>query len=188
VVVGADRQAGLWQVLDERLLVDRSPYARVYEQDLRLPGGQVINNFVQVDLPPYVMVFALLDDGCVPFVRQYRQSVGDFMLELPAGHIEDGEEPLAAAQRELREEAGIAASEWRFLGKFVMDANRRCGWGYFYLAQGVQQVALPDPGDLGEMTIERLTLGEMRNLWAGGALVNAPTTLCIGLALNALQC
>jgi ADP-ribose pyrophosphatase len=187
-VVGVDKQAASWQVLDERLLVDRSPYARVSEQDLLLPGGQVINNFLQVDLPAYVMVLALLDDGCVPFVRQYRQAVGDFLLELPAGHIEDGEEALAAAQRELREETGVVASEWRFLGKYIMDANRRCGWGFFYLARGAQQIARPDPGDLGEMTVQLRTLHEMRDLLSAGTLVSGPTALCLGLALNALQC
>lgn len=181
-----DKQAGSWRVLDERLLVDRSPYACVSEQDLLLPGGQVINNFVQVDLPPYVMVLALLDDGCVPFVRQYRQAVGDFLLELPAGHIEAGEEAHVAAQRELREEAGAVAPDWRFLGKYVMDANRRCGWGYFYLARGAQQIAPPNPGDLGEMTVQLRALGEMRDLLSAGTLVSGPTALCIGLALNAL--
>jgi ADP-ribose pyrophosphatase len=187
-VGGVDKQARSWQVLDERLLVDRSPYARISEQDLLLPNGQVITNFVQVDLPPYVMVLALLDDGCVPFVRQYRQAVGDFLLELPAGHVEDGEEPLVAARRELREEAGVVASDWHFLGKYVMDANRRCGWGFFYLARGAQQIAAPDPGDLGEMTVQLRTLDEMRDLLAAGTLVSGPTALCLGLALNALQC
>jgi 8-oxo-dGTP pyrophosphatase MutT (NUDIX family) len=182
------KQVGSWQILNERLLVDRSPYARVSEQDLLLPNGQIINNFVQVDLPPYVMVLALLDNGCVPFVRQYRQAVGDFLLELPAGHIENGEEALAAAQRELREEAGVVAAEWHFLGKYVMDANRCCGWGFFYLARGAQQIAAPDPGDLGEMTVQLRTLDEMRVLLSAGTLVSGPTALCIGLALNALQC
>ena len=179
---------GSWQVLDERLVIDRWPYARVYEQDLQLPDGATINNFVLVDLSPFVMVFALLDDGTVPLVQQFRQSVGDLMIELPAGHIEEGEEPLAAAVRELREEAGIAAEDWQFLGKFVMDANRRCGWGHFFLARGARQIAPPDPGDLGEITLKMMPINDLRSLWASGTLVNAPTTLCIGLALNALQC
>jgi 8-oxo-dGTP pyrophosphatase MutT (NUDIX family) len=182
----ADRET-IWQVLERRLLVDRTPYARIFDEDVRLPDGQVIKDFVHVELPDFVIVFACLEDGRVPFVRQYRQAVGADTLELPAGHIEDGEEALNAAQRELREEAGVEASTWQFLGKYIMDANRGCGWAYIYLAQGARLTVLPDSGDLGEMTLHLLPLDEVRRVWAAGELVSAPTALAVSLALHRLE-
>ncbi len=176
-----------WQVLERHLLVDRSPFARIYGDDVRLPDGQVISDFIHVELPDFVIVFACLEDGRVPFVRQYRQAVRAYTLELPAGRTEEGEESLIAAQRELREEAGAEASTWQFLGKYVMDANRGCGWAHVYLAQGARLILPPDPRDLGEMTLHVLSLDEVRRAWAAGELVSAPTALAVSLALDRLE-
>lgn len=177
-----------WQVIARRLVVDRSPWLRVYDEDVRLPDGMIITNFTRVEQPPFIMIFALREDGRVGLVRQYRQAVGDYILELPAGHIEDDEEPLAAAQRELREEVGLEARNWQFLSRFVMDVNRECGWGCAYLAQGAYQAAVePLHGDLGDLTIHFLPLEEVHRIWAAGEFVSAATSLAIGLALNALR-
>ncbi len=176
-----------WQVLERRLLVDRSPYACIYDEDVQLPDGQVIRNFVNVELPDFVIVFARLEDGRVPFVRQYRQAARAYTLELPAGHIEPGEEALSAAQRELREEAGVEASVWRFLGKYVMDANRGCGWAHMYLAEQARLALPPDSGDLGELTLHLLPLDEARHALDAGELISAPTALAVSLALRALE-
>jgi ADP-ribose pyrophosphatase len=176
-----------WEVLDRRLVADRSPFAQVYDEDVRLPSGEVIANWLRVELPPFIIAFALLEDGTVPLVRQYRQAVRAWTLELPAGHLEAGEDPMAAAQRELREEAGVAADHWQFLGKYIMDANRDCGWCYAYLATGARQSTAPDAGDVGEMTVHWLTLDDLRKRWQWGEFVSAPTSLAIGLALNRLS-
>lgn len=175
-----------WQILERRLVADRSPFVRMYDVEVRLPDGSTVSDFVRVEIRPYVMAFALLKDGRVPMVRQYRLSVEGYMLELPAGLIEPGEESLVAAKRELREEAGVEAADWQFLGKYVMDANKECGWGYMYLAQDAERVALPDHGDLGEMTLHLHDLDDLRRMLAAGELVSGPTALCMGLALNKL--
>src|SRR5262249_31311595 len=59
---------------------------------------------------------ALDDGGRVCLLRQYRYVGGGWLWELPAGKLEPGEPPLATAQRELTEEAGVSASHWESLG------------------------------------------------------------------------
>ena len=179
--------ASAWQTLDRRLLVDRSPFARIFEEDVQIDDETIIRNFVHVELPDFVITFMVTPDNRVALVRQYRQGTGGYTLELPAGHIEAGEDQLLAAQRELREETGFEAASWQFLGKYIMDANRHCGYAYAYLAQDAQQVAKPDHGDLGDLTVEMLSLDEIRQHWTSGELVSAPTSLCVGLALEALR-
>ena len=76
----------------------------------------------------------------VYLVRQYRHPIGRYLLELPAGGLEPGEEPLAAAKRELREEVGLEAREWTSLGSFFSSpgfANERL---HAFLARGLVRV------------------------------------------------
>ncbi|MHB0978474.1 MAG: NUDIX hydrolase [Thermoleophilia bacterium] len=65
-----------------------------------------------------VVVAAVDAVGRVVLARQYRHAVGGSLLELPAGGLEPGESPPETARRELREEAGLAASNWTSLGSF----------------------------------------------------------------------
>jgi len=167
--------------------VDRSPYARIYDEDVQLPNGETVTNFTRVELPSFVIMVVLMEDGTVPFVYQYRQGVRDFTLELPAGRLEQDEDPLAAAKRELLEETGVEASDWQHLGKFVLDPNRQCGWAYTYLARAGRKVAPPNHGDLGELTVNFLPFDDMRQRWLRGEFINAPVTMCIGLAVAILN-
>jgi len=70
-----------------------------------------------VDHPGSTAIVAV-HDGAVVLVRQLREPARKSLLELPAGTLEDGEEPLASAQRELAEEVGLHGGSWRELGGF----------------------------------------------------------------------
>jgi ADP-ribose pyrophosphatase len=72
-----------------------------------------------------VAILAVNDQNEVGFLRQYRAPFDSFIFEVPAGTLDvEGEEPLAAAKRELREELGCEASRWRQLGRFTVSP----GW------------------------------------------------------------
>jgi ADP-ribose pyrophosphatase len=71
-----------------------------------------------VEHPSAVAVVAVDDEGYVALVRQLREPARKRLLELPAGTAEPGEEPLATAKRELREECGLTGGEWRELAAF----------------------------------------------------------------------
>jgi len=82
---------------------------------VRLPnGGTGTREFVVH--PGAALVVPVLEDGRFVLERQYRYPVRRVMLEFPAGKIDAGESSLATAQRELREEAGYAATTWKTLG------------------------------------------------------------------------
>ncbi|GAB3646343.1 NUDIX domain-containing protein [Ramlibacter alkalitolerans] len=88
-------------------------FLHVVRETVRLPdGGSATREYVLH--PGAVAIVALLDDGRLVLERQYRHPTAKVMIEIPAGKLDAGEEPLACAQRELLEETGYVAREWAF--------------------------------------------------------------------------
>lgn len=87
---------------------------KVRKDRVRLPdGGEATREYFRH--PGAVVIIPLLDDGRVLLERQYRYPNDQVFVELPAGKIDIGEDPLRCAQRELREETGYTASDWQFV-------------------------------------------------------------------------
>ena len=95
----------------------RGPIFELIHERLVLPSGRT-QELVVVDHSGAVGVVPVLEDGRLLLVRQYRHATGDWLLEIPAGRREQGEEPLHAAQRELEEETGHRARTWQRLRSF----------------------------------------------------------------------
>ncbi|HEY8829069.1 MAG TPA: NUDIX hydrolase, partial [Candidatus Limnocylindria bacterium] len=105
-----------WRVLAKRLVLERPPWLTVGEQDVELPDGTVLKDFNWIATRPFAIVVPLLDGDRTILVRSFKLGVGAISLSLPAGYLEDAEEPLDGAKRELREETGHVAPEWVPLG------------------------------------------------------------------------
>jgi ADP-ribose pyrophosphatase len=84
---------------------------------VRLPNDAVAELEI-VHHPGGAAVVALDDQNQVCLLRQFRHAANGWLWELPAGKIDNKEQPLATAQRELEEEAGVTAGEWRSLGDY----------------------------------------------------------------------
>ncbi|ODT68136.1 MAG: NUDIX hydrolase [Nitrosomonadales bacterium SCN 54-20] len=86
----------------------------VYQDHARLPDGKVkIREYIAH--PGAVVIIPLLDNGELVLERQFRYPLHRDFYELPAGKIDSGEDPLVCAQRELLEETGYTAKNWRYL-------------------------------------------------------------------------
>jgi ADP-ribose pyrophosphatase len=103
-----------------------------------------------------VAIVAVDRDETVTLVRQARPAVGTHVLELPAGGIEPGEEPLAAARRELREETGLHGGEWHEASAFFTTPGFCDERMHVFVATGVE------PGDASPEDGEDLELVRVR--------------------------
>ena len=177
-----------WQTLASRPLLDRAPWLTVWEEDVRLANGLVIEGYVRSRGRDYAMVFAVLAGGGVPLVRQYKQGTGRDSYDLPAGYLDSPDEPpLAAAQRELREETGLVAEHWQELGRLVVDINRGPDRAYIYLAlnahlDGPKEL---DPGEAIELSYH--TPAELRDMVRRGEINSMASVAGIMLALDVLR-
>ena len=95
-------------------VVYEGSFLKVRRDRVRLPdGSETAREYFRH--PGAVVIIPLLDDGKVLLERQYRYPNDRVFIELPAGKLENGEDPLLCAQRELREETGYSATDWRFI-------------------------------------------------------------------------
>ena len=92
-----------------------------------------------VEHPGAVAIVAVDGEGCVTLVRQLREATRVRLLELPAGTAEEGEEPLETARRELQEECGLTAGEWRELAAFWTTPGFCRERMHLFAAEGVEQ-------------------------------------------------
>lgn len=89
-------------------------FLKIQRDRIRLPDGrEALREFIRH--PGAVVILPLFDDGSVLLERQFRYPANRVFLEFPAGKIDPGEDPLLCAQRELKEETGYTAKDWRFL-------------------------------------------------------------------------
>lgn len=132
---------------DTHLEETRRSGARVYDGallDVRrdtvtLPdGGTAIREYIVH--PGAVLIVPVLPDGMLVVERQHRYPLNRVFVEFPAGKVDPGETPLATARRELREEAGYAASAWNRLGLIHPVVSYSTEAIELYVAEGLTHV------------------------------------------------
>lgn len=179
--------------------VDRPPVSRetafrgavwdVRRDTFEMAGERLTREVV--DHPGAVAVLALDEQERVVLIRQYRHPVAMLEWELPAGLLDvDGEDPLAAARRELGEESDLVAGEWSLLVDYLSSPGGTSEALRVYLARGLGDVPVDErferEGEEAHLEHARVPLEEVREAVLEGRVHNA--TLVVGvLAACALR-
>lgn len=132
--------------------------------------------------PGSAVIVPVHDDGTVALVRQYRHPAVRYLLEVPAGTLNDGERPEAGAARELEEELGLIAEQLEKLSEFFVSPGFLEEKMWVYLATGLSEgKAQPDEDEV--LDVVRLPIGDALEMITSGEIQDAKTI--IGLILAA---
>lgn len=142
-----------WKTISRRIACQPNRFLSLEIHEIELPNGQRIDDWPWVVTPDYVNVLARTAEGKFICFRQNKYAVDGVSLAPVGGYVDEGEEPLAAAKRELLEESGYEAPTWQALGSYPVDANRGAGVAHLFLALDAIRVRSPESGDLEEQEL-----------------------------------
>lgn len=174
-----------WKRLSSEKIYE-TPYFTLRSDRLRLPDGAIKDPYYVLERPDAAIVFPLTDDGEVVLVRQYRPPLERLELGLPAGLVEPGEKPEAAARRELAEETGYSGGEWEELVALASSPSLKDNWAYLFLARGVGRLGEQNLDEFERLDIVRVPLDEVPGLVYAGKIINSSGVAATMLALDRL--
>ena len=150
--------------------------------DRVIANGHETNREI-VDKGGAVAIVALKEDGKVVMVRQWRIAVEEALLEIPAGLMEPGEDPLACAKRELEEETGYQAESWSLMAQFYPSAGFCNEYVYIYLARFLTP-GKTHPDETENIQVLEYDLDQLFAMIETGEIHDGKTVAGISLAKN----
>lgn len=174
-----------WKVLKSEYLL-QNEWLAVRADLCEMPDGRLIDPYYIVESGSYVNIVPVTDRGEILFVRLYRHGLGQTMLETPGGLIDAGESARVAAKRELLEETGCDCIELQRVGSGAPDPARLSCQAFYYLATGVQRIAMPKWDENEEMELLTLPIAQVKQKLFAGEFLDSVQQSALFFALHAL--
>ena len=172
---------GGWPKLMSKRVVPLSRWADIVEREIEFTPGDEPQTYHAVGQCDYIGMLALTPDGKIPLVRQYRHPAVRYLLETPAGTLDEGERPEDGAARELQEELGLVAGRMEKLSEFFVSPGfcEEKMWVFLAteLTEGRQQ---PDEDEV--LDVVRLPIDEALEMISSGEIQDAKTIIALILA------
>jgi 8-oxo-dGTP pyrophosphatase MutT (NUDIX family) len=147
--------------------IEKRSMRRLAEPD-RAPA-----DFFVIDSASWVNIVALTQDDEVVLVEQWRHAVGHPTIEIPGGGIDDGEDPLGGAKRELIEETGYASNDWVALGAIEPNPAIHSNRCFMFLAKNAEKIREPKFDDNEHCRVSLMKFAEYERLIASGGVTHA---------------
>ena len=172
IMEDAISEKGKWKVLKSEYLF-RRPWLTVRRDCVELPDGRQNPEFYVLEYPDWVNVIAITEDGKFVMERQYRHGLGKTCFEIPAGVIEEGEDPLDAAKRELMEETGYGEGKWRKIMTVSGNSSTTDNLSHCYVAEGVRNISGQHLDSTEDLQIVLLDTAQVKDLMVNDQIKQA---------------
>jgi ADP-ribose pyrophosphatase len=176
-----------WKTLSRKKILEFSQFLSIESHRVQLPDGEIIEDWPWIVIPSAVIVLAQTTDQLFLCFRQTKYAVEGTTLATVGGMIEEDEDPLSAARRELLEETGCRAEEWVELGSYWLDPNRGIARMHLFLARQASKVAEPDSDDLEDQQLISMTREGLETALLNGEFKVLAWVTTISLALKYLE-
>lgn len=164
-------------IASERIFTGRVISLKV--DDVTLPNGEVGKREI-VNHPGAVAVIAVTADNKLLVVEQYRKALERSIIEIPAGKLEPGEEPVVTARRELEEETGYSCGELTYIQTFATSPGFADEVIHLYLARDLTLLKNAAPLDEDEFVeLMAITIEEAEQMMADGRIFDAKTAFAV---------
>ncbi|GCD81980.1 ADP-ribose pyrophosphatase [Parageobacillus thermoglucosidasius] len=152
---------------------------QLYVEDVQLPNGKTSKREV-IKHPGAVAIIPITKEGKLVLVRQYRKALERVLVEIPAGKLEKGEEPLATAHRELEEETGYRARSLCHIASFYTSPGFADELIHLYVAEGLTKIKNAASLDEDEFVdILEVTLEEALEMFEKREIYDAKTAYAL---------
>jgi ADP-ribose pyrophosphatase len=167
--------------------ISKHPYFTARVDTCEMPDGKIVDAYYVVELPVSVCALAITKEGGALMVRQYRHPIGETIIELPGGFVDEGEDPAIAIGRELLEETGHEFSSIEYVGKVAANPGLLTGYTILYLAQGGKKVAGQSLDRNEEIEILLMPLEDVHAMLSGNEVLQALHVSCLFYAFQKLD-
>ena len=175
-----------WKILSSEYLFN-DLWFKVRKDICETQEGKIINPYYVYEFPEWATAFALTVDNKVIMVRQYRHPVGEVIIELPGGCVDDTDKDYRTAiARELLEETGYTFDTYESLGKISANPSTNTNWMHMFLARGGKKVAEQKLDHNEEITVEFHSIDEVKQMLRENKIVQAMHVTTILYALEKL--
>jgi ADP-ribose pyrophosphatase len=173
-----------FEVLKSEVLMKGRAFT-IRRDHLKTPDGRE-TKFDIIEHGGSVVIIPVDEKGNVLLVRQYRHATGGELLELPAGTLDNNEDPKVCAAREIREETGMAAGELTKLGEFYLVPGYSTEFMVVFLATGLSHNPLEADADE-FLSVESIPIAEAIKMAERGEIPDAKSLAALFLARPSLE-
>lgn len=163
----------LEEKLLEEKLVHKGAFLKIVNQKVKLPNGKITSRDI-VKHPGAVAIVAFLGEDKIILIEQFRKALDEVILEIPAGKLNNMEEPIKAAIRELKEETGYMTEQVEYLGKFATAPGFCDEIIYIFKAENLKKgdVALDEDEFI---NVKTYSINEIKTMIKNGDIKDAKT-------------
>ena len=175
-----------WKILSSEYLY-KATWFTIRKDKCVTPDQKIIDPYYVYEFPTWVTAVALTENNQVIMVRQYRHALGETIMEIPGGCVDDTDPSLQAAiERELLEETGYTFTSYEYIGKISPNPSTNDNLMHMYIARGGKKVQEQQLDHNEEIEVYLFSIEEIKQMLKENKILQALHTTCLFYALNKL--